>query len=108
MSVIVKGVKMPENCCQCMNSGLRIAIKCTEWTEISAGRRETERSWSCPLGVLPDKHGRLVDADEILVSQEECNNTSSCLKCRAHVSCCADMEEIIRNATTIVEAEDGE
>lgn len=60
----------------------------------------------CPLVALPDKHGRLVDADAMLVSQEECDETSSCLKCRMHVSCCADMEEIIRNAPTIVEAED--
>lgn len=64
MSVIVKGMKMPENCIECMSSGLRTAIKCTEWTKISAGRRENERAWSCQLVDL-GKHGRLIDADAL-------------------------------------------
>jgi len=63
MSVIVKGMRMPENCIECISSDLRTAIKCTEWTEISAGRRENERAWSCPLVEIPEKHGRLIDAD---------------------------------------------
>lgn len=66
MSVLIKGMsmKMPENCIECMSSGLRTAIKCTEWTKISAGRRENERAWSCPLVDL-GKHGRLIDADAL-------------------------------------------
>ena len=64
MSVIVKGMKMPENCAECINSDLRTTIRCTEWTEISAGRRENERAWSCPLVDL-GKHGRLIDADKL-------------------------------------------
>ena len=64
MSVVVKGMKMPENCIECMSSGLRTAIKCTEWTKISAGCRENERAWSCPLVDL-GKHGRLIDADAL-------------------------------------------
>lgn len=63
MSVIVKGLKMPENCMECMLSDLRAAIKCTEWTEISAGRRENERAMFCPLIELPEKHGNLIDID---------------------------------------------
>ena len=65
MSVIVKGMRMPENCIECMNSDLRTAIKCTKWTEISAGRRENERALSCPLVELPEHHGRLIDADAL-------------------------------------------
>lgn len=65
MSVLVKGMKMPENCKECMSSDLRTTIKCTEWTEISAGRRENERAWSCPLVEIPEKHGRLIDADAL-------------------------------------------
>ena len=64
MSVIVKGMKMPENCAECMNSDLRTTIRCTEWTEINAGRRKNERAWSCPLVDL-GKHGDLIDADEL-------------------------------------------
>jgi len=64
MSVVVKGMKMPENCIECMSSGLRTAIKCTEWTKISAGCRENERAWSCPLVDL-GKHGDLIDRDAL-------------------------------------------
>ena len=64
MSVLVKGMRMPENCIECMSSDLRTAIKCTEWTKISAGRIENERAWSCPLVDL-GKHGRLIDADAL-------------------------------------------
>ena len=65
MSIAVKGMRIPENCSECMSSDLRTAIKCTEWTEISAGRRGNERAWSCPLVDL-DKCGRLTDFDALI------------------------------------------
>ena len=107
MSVVVKGMKMPKNCWKCIQSGFRTAIGCAEWAKISAGRRETERALSCPISAFPDHHGRLIDENEVMVSEKECGEASSCQECRMHVSGCSDMEEIIRNATTIVEAEDG-
>lgn len=55
---------MPENCNECISTDLRTAIKCTEWTEISAGRRENERARSCPLVDL-GKHGDLIDRDAL-------------------------------------------
>ena len=65
MGVYVKGMEMPETCIECMNSGLRTAIRCTEWTEISAGLRENHRALSCHLTEVPEPHGRLIDTDEI-------------------------------------------
>ena len=65
MGVYIKGMRMPENCIECISSDLRTAIKCTEWTEISAGRRENERAWSCPLVDL-GKHGLLIDFDALI------------------------------------------
>ena len=65
MGVYVKGMKMPETCIECINSGLRTAIRCTEWTKISAGLRENHRALSCHLTEVPQPHGRLIDADEI-------------------------------------------
>ncbi len=65
MSVLIKGMKMPKCCADCMKSDLRTTIKCTEWTEIDAGLRETRRSLLCPLVEIPEKHGRLIDADEM-------------------------------------------
>lgn len=65
MGVYIKGIEMPETCIECMNSGLRTAIRCTEWTEISAGLRENHRALSCHLTEVPEPHGRLIDEDEI-------------------------------------------
>lgn len=71
MGILIKGMKMPENCCKC------------EWHESYGGdydwchacrltgnmpieNAESKRSDECPLTELPEKHGRLVDADEFL------------------------------------------
>ena len=68
MGVIVKGMKMPENCEMC-------AIK--SWDDdgyvcpfsgvmtLSIGRQD-----ACPLVEVPTPHGRLVDIDEV----EKCIN----------------------------------
>ena len=86
MSVIVKGMRMPENCLECMNSGFRTVVKCAEWTEISAGRRENERAWSCPLVELPEKYDDLIDRYALPRDV---------------------MDFDVWNAPTVVEAEDG-
>ena len=93
MSVLIKGMRMPDNCYQCMISGFRTAIKCTEWTEISAGRRENERAWSCPLVELPEHHGKLIDEDEIEIPSLETVNDQYLVF------------DAIKDAPTIIEAE---
>ena len=103
-SIIVKGMKMPE-----LYETYKVNFAKTNDGKIVMGMCPLNETGYRPVGeviALPDKHGRLVDADEILVSQKECNETISCLKCRMHVSCCEDMEDVLENAPTIVEAED--
>lgn len=58
-------MSMPKCCLECMDSGLRTAIKCNEWTKISSGLRQTHRTLLCPLVELPEHHGDLVDVNEI-------------------------------------------
>ena len=70
MSVLIKGMEMPKTCLQCMSTGFRTAIKCTEWTELSSGLRETIKAPSCPLVEIPEKHGRLIDADALFLDIE--------------------------------------
>lgn len=55
MSVIVRGMKMPKDCFECM-------VDCPVGTQrfIVTGRPR-----GCPLVELPEKHGRLVDADKL-------------------------------------------
>lgn len=65
MSILIKGMEMPKTCLQCMNTGFRTAIKCTEWTKLSSGLRETIKAPSCPLVEIPERHGRLIDENEV-------------------------------------------
>jgi hypothetical protein len=89
---------MPENCIECISSGLRTAIKCTEWTKISAGRRENERAWSCPLVDL-GKHGDLIDADELKKEFPKDSDWEYPVNTNEYVC------EMIDKAKTVIEAE---
>lgn len=59
MSVLIKGIEMPENCTRCDYIGLNVAIGCPVMSGTNG------RATDCPLIALPDKHGRLVDADAL-------------------------------------------
>ena len=56
MSVLVKGMEMPDSCYHC-----KIAESCGHYIANYTDRRHPD----CPLITLPDKHGRLVDADAL-------------------------------------------
>ena len=57
MSVVVIGVDLPEDCDSCWLPGK----DCNLWLQTDVGERHKD----CPLRPLPEKHGRLIDADEI-------------------------------------------
>ena len=92
MSVLIKGMEMPENCmdckikqydeyendCICPFSG----VMC-----LSIGRQD-----ACPLVEVPTPHGRLIDADEVYFTM-----TDTIEQGRA--------EEALNNAPTVIEAE---
>lgn len=54
---------------------------------------------------LPKGHGRLIDADALLISEEECNRISDCLVCKMNIQTCEHFESAIKAAPTIIEAE---
>ena len=91
MGVYIKGMRMPENCSECpvALSGKYCRINKTCETFKALPIRPTH----CPLIALPDKHGRLVDADEL--------NFSSMLDSIDQ----GIAEETVMYAPTIVEAE---
>lgn len=99
MSIIVKGMRIPKNCWKCMETKLNIAVSvfggmCPYCEKIRTDHdMETGRHPECPLGALPDHHGRLVDADEL--------NFSSMLDSIDQ----GIAEETVMDAHTIVEAE---
>ena len=116
-SVIVKGMKMPESCWECIQSGFRTAIGCTEWIKISAGRCETERAYSCPLIALPDKHGNLIDRDAFRADYGMNADCADCEKeCRGKTRACEydriyskmDFCSWLDDADVVIEAEGSE
>ena len=56
MGVIVKGIKMPMNCKHCPF----ISTICYITNKDNLNVRQDD----CPLVEIPDKHGRLIDADD--------------------------------------------
>ena len=65
MSILVKGMKMPETCVECCEIGLRSAIKCERWKALSAGLRKVEREMFCPLVEVPTPHGSLIEREAL-------------------------------------------
>ena len=73
-SVLVKGMKMPENCNKCPMESLELYdsrfgfangfYKCAFLNQSVEDVMYHGRLSDCPLVELPDKHGRLVDAGE--------------------------------------------
>ena len=64
MSVVVKGMEMPENCMSCdIETSYNYCPRlCRDTSDI----RWDKRFDDCPLVELPEKHGRLIDADCVL------------------------------------------
>ena len=73
MSVLIKGMEMPKGCSFCkmkeQDRHGQCSITGTEWendTKILLNfDSDKERLSDCPLVELPEKHGRLVDVDEL-------------------------------------------
>lgn len=55
MSVIVKGIDVPRDCDGCWHP------TCNLWLQTDVGKRHRD----CPISPMPEKHGRLIDADAL-------------------------------------------
>ena len=99
MSVIVKGMEMPKCCRECRIIRVDLKCYCGKTVGQKEWKSETRPDW-CPLVALPDNHGRLVDADEIL-------NAMNDMKVEGDVFVTAVnyVKLIMNDADTIVEAE---
>ena len=54
MSVFVKDIDVPSDCDGCWHP------TCNLWLQTDVGKRHKD----CPISPMPEKHGRLIDADE--------------------------------------------
>ena len=87
MSVLIKGMRMPENCTRCDSIGLNVAIGCP----VMSGTNE--RATDCPLVDL-GKHGRLIDGDEFV-------------RIWQGAKIYGDIKPLVDVRPTVIEAEDG-
>lgn len=94
MSILIKGMKMPDSCYHC-----KIAESCGHYIANYTNRRHPD----CPLIALPNKHGRLVDADEMLKRLQAWNTSDRMDKALYNFAWDRIMEQ-----PTIVESEDSE
>lgn len=61
MSILIKGMKMPQTCTMCWFSPI-----CPVWVkEVSRYKGYDNRLPNCPLVEVPTPHGRLIDADKL-------------------------------------------
>lgn len=117
MSVLIKGVDMPQNCAECDDSMLLMAIDCPYFKK--NGRHE-----NCPLAEVP-KHGRLIDATIVEESarayvkkydERSAKNRHPCrevidygrfldMKWSARADGAEAVADMIANAPTVIEGE---
>ena len=62
MSVLIKGMDIPESCGKCDFNVSSLYCKRTR-SEIDRDYEYKERLSDCPISAFPDKHGRLIDVD---------------------------------------------
>ncbi len=99
MSVIVKGMQMPENCPECRfnkQSGF-----CSAKPPEFAGYTDDwgKQEW-CPLVELPEKHGRLIDADKIVDAMNDMEVEGEVFTTAVNY-----VKLIVADAPTVIEAE---
>ena len=69
MSIVIKGMKMPQSCsdCQLNLEQKACSVTGTRWWSDTMVLMDfdcdDERLYDCPLVELPEHHGRLIDAD---------------------------------------------
>ena len=71
MSVIVKGMEMPNACCHCPcsdSAGCAVTGRVMTTEEMAGQLGDID---DCPLHPLPEKHGRLIDADDFSAVMKE-------------------------------------
>ena len=102
MSVLIKGMKMPDNCAVCpiMNPD-------EGYCEVKQKRADNiwDRPNWCPVVEVLTPHGRLIDADQFFNSIAEKERLLSFDHSGLYVDI-SDMNDLFKHIETIVEAED--
>lgn len=113
MSVLIKGLKMPQNCDACpMLYEYRFCALTDDHASSIEWKTEEKRMPNCPLIELPD-HGDLIDRDAL---RNEMRLSESCSRCERDAYRCQYYEEMtvmdvcerIDDAPVVIQAERSE
>lgn len=70
MSIVIKGISMPDKCSKCPFCGLAgrymDMLSCMFTGKSEVRELIDDRLPGCPVVALPEKHGRLIDADTLI------------------------------------------
>lgn len=102
MSVLIKGIEMPEKCGSCDLFHAESPMHCTVvkgHKTVGAPYGVPRPDW-CPLVALPDTHGRLVDVDALIIDLMNRGLES------VQTDDWAEIQQTVMEQPTIVEAED--
>ena len=66
MSILIKGMKMPDGCRDCVLSYEDVETYC-----LALHRYVDETKNDCPFVEVSEPHGRLIDADSLIKAMEE-------------------------------------
>lgn len=103
MSVIVKGMQMPPTCSECrMRTDYDFCSAMPK--EFCGYTNDIRRPEWCPLVELPEKHGRLIDAAELLERFLSVDRTVSFGASGLYVDI-HDLYKILSSLPTVIEAE---
>ena len=105
MGIYIKGMEMPKNCRACRFAGfggIRCELNVCMFTGESQPTLSPERMSNCPLFPVSE-HGRLIDADALMHDTDSFVHKTMVFGGQYVYS-----EDAIKNAPTIIEAEEGE
>ena len=104
MSILIKGMEMPENCAECKFfcfENFKLWCHVTDREDIYI---DALPDW-CPLVELPEKHGRLIDADALITKRGGLAVDSENIV-ELSPGWTIPLESVIDIEPTVVEAED--
>ena len=109
MSVLIKGMKMPEKCGSCDLFHVELPMHCTVvkgHKTVGAPYGMPRPDW-CPLVEIPEPHGELIDRNALNIGdyEREDDDTGTL---EISLGGLLDLYHKVKDATTIIEAEEGE
>jgi len=109
MSVLIKGMKMPEKCGSCDLFHAESPMHCTVvkgHKTVGAPYGMPRPDW-CPLVEIPEPHGELIDRNALNIGdyEREDDDTGTL---EISLGGLLDLYHKVKDATTIIEAEEGE